>query len=210
MNARRALLGALLIACCFSAVAQGAVAPGAAAASASSVPPALSGAALIKALRMGGLVIYFRHTATDFSRRDDAMKGYDDCANQRLLSEQGRTDATLLGQRIRALKLPVAEVLASPMCRTMEHATLTFDRATPTPELREADAGDYPGLKQLLGKPVAQCANRWIVGHGIPFRAATGEPQLAEGEAVVIRPGATRWAVLARITIGQWSSFPQR
>ena len=209
MNARRALLGALFAACCFSVSAQEAEAPRAAT-SASSMHPVLSGPALLKALRIGGLVIYFRHTATDFSRRDDAMKGYGDCANQRLLSAQGRTDATLLGQRIRALKLPVGEVLASPMCRTMEHATLTFGRATPTPELREADAGDYPGLKHLLAKTVAQGTNRWIVGHGTPFRLATGEPQLAEGEAVVIRPGSTVWVVLARITIDQWSAFPLR
>jgi hypothetical protein len=209
MNARRALLGALLTACCFTGVAQNAQAPRAAL-PASAVHPALSGPAIVEALRRGGLVIYFRHTATDFSRRDDAMKGYDDCANQRLLSAQGRADATLLGQRIRALKLPIGEVLASPMCRTMEHASLTFGRALPTPELREADAGDYPGLRQLLAKPVAKGANRWVVGHGTPFRIATGEPQLAEGEAVVIRPGSTQWAVLARITIDQWSAFPLR
>ena len=207
MKARRALLGALLMACCFSGVAQDAGAPRAAP-SASSAQPALSGSALVKALRRGGLVIYFRHTATDFSRRDDAMKGYDDCANQRLLSAQGRADATLLGQRIRALKLPIGEVLASPMCRTMEHATLTFARALPTPELREADAGDYPGLKRILAKPVARGSNRWIVGHGIPFRIATGESQLAEGEAVVLRPDSTHWTVLARIKIDQWAAFP--
>ncbi len=207
MNARRALLGALLTACCFSGVAQDAEAPRSAP-SASSVRPALSGPALVKALRRGGLVIYFRHTATDFARRDDAMKGYDDCVNQRLLSAQGRADATLLGQHFRALKLPISEVLASPLCRTMEHATLTFARARPTPELREADAGDYPGLKQLLAKPVAKGANRWVVGHGTPFRIATGEPQLAEGEAVVLRPDSTHWTVLARIKIDQWAAFP--
>ena len=104
----------------------------------------------------------------------------------------------------------MAEALASPMCRTMEHATLTFGRATPTPELREADAGDYPGLKRILAMPVAKGSNRWIVGHGIPFRIATGEPQLAEGEAVVIRPGPTHWTVLARVTIDQWPAFTLR
>ena len=206
MNARRALLGALLTACCFGAVAQDSEAPRTAL-PASAVHPALSGPAIVEALRRGGLVIYFRHTATDFSRRDDAMKGYGDCANQRLLSAQGRTDAKLLGQRIRALKLPIGEVLASPMCRTMEHATLRFGRATPTPELREADAGDYPGLKRLLAQPVAKASNRWIVGHGIPFRIATGEPQLGEGEAVVLRPGSTHWTVLARIRVDQWAAF---
>lgn len=175
-------------------------------------PPApqgelLSAADLMPRLRRGGLVIYFRHTATDFSRRDDAMKDFDDCDNQRPLSAQGRADAALLGQRIRALRLPVDEVLASPMCRTMEHARLSFGRATPTPELRERQDGDFPGLKRLLALPVPAGRNRWIVSHGIPFRAATGLPPLAEGEASVFRPGAGEWSLLGRITIDAWPAL---
>src|SRR5262245_26603035 len=45
----------------------------------------LQGAALVRALRAGGLVIYFRHTATDFSKNDREMRGYDDCDHQRPL-----------------------------------------------------------------------------------------------------------------------------
>src|SRR6478672_10676044 len=41
-------------------------------------------------LKKGGYVIYFRHAATDFSKPDGAMTSYDDCANQRLLSADGR------------------------------------------------------------------------------------------------------------------------
>ncbi|HYJ96621.1 MAG TPA: hypothetical protein VEX14_01055, partial [Burkholderiaceae bacterium] len=58
------------------------------AAPAASAPPAerssypvagtrLEGAALVRALREGGLVIYFRHTATDFSKNDRGMRDYD-------------------------------------------------------------------------------------------------------------------------------------
>lgn len=164
----------------------------------------LSSAELIELLRRGGLTVYFRHTATDFSRRDDAMKNFDDCENQRPLVAQGRTDARMLGERIRALRLPVGEVLASPMCRTMEHARLTFGRAAPTPELRERHDADYPGLKRLLGLAAPSGTNRWIVSHGIPFRAATGLAPLAEGEAAVFRPDAGAWTALGRITIDEW------
>jgi Histidine phosphatase superfamily (branch 1) len=167
----------------------------------------LEGRALLSALRAGGYVIYFRHTATDFSRRDDAMTGYDDCANQRLLSPQGRTDATAIGRRIAALKLPVGEVLASPMCRTMDHARLSFGRATPTPEIREGRSDDYPGLKRLFATPVRTGTNRWIVGHGIPFRAVAGPPHLAEGEAVVIRPLGSAWTVVARVSVPDWAGL---
>src|SRR5512139_851093 len=53
----------------------------------------LQGAALVRALRDGGLVVYFRHTATDFSRNDREMRDFADCERQRPLNEQGRRDA---------------------------------------------------------------------------------------------------------------------
>jgi broad specificity phosphatase PhoE len=135
------------------------------------------------------------------------MKGFDDCENQRLLSEQGRRDAIAIGQRIRALGLPVGEALASPMCRTMDHARLMLTNVTPRNEVRETQNGDYAGLKQLLATPVVRGGNRWIVGHGIPFRAVAGAPHLAEGEAAVISPGTTGWTVVARLTVNDWQSL---
>ena len=174
----------------------------------SSAPAAgeqLEGRALLRALRAGGNVIYFRHTATDHAKNDAAMRSMSDCANQRLLSAQGRADAKRIGVQLRALKLPQGEVFASPMCRTMDHATLAFKRATPKPQMREGGAEEYPGLKRLLAEPVPAGSNRWLVGHGIPFRAVAGPPHLAEGEAVVIRPLGNGWAVLARLAPDDWA-----
>ena len=170
---------------------------------------ALAGRALANALRQGGYVVYFRHTATDFSKNDAGMTSYTDCANQRPLSPQGRADARALGERIRTLKLPVGEVLASPYCRTMDTATLAMNRATPANEIRESDGGSYPGLKRLLATPVAAGTNRWVFGHGIPFRAVAGAPHLAEGEAAVIQPGGDRWTVVARLTLSDWPALAQ-
>ena len=167
----------------------------------------LQGPQLLAALKRGGDVIDFRHTATDFSKNDSAMKGFDDCENQRLLSEQGRRDAIAIGERIRALGLPVGEALASPFCRTMDTARLMLGKVTPRNEVRETKDGDYAGLKQLLAAPVARGGNRWIVGHGIPFRAVAGEPHLAEGEAAVIRPGTTGWTVVARLMVADWQAL---
>jgi hypothetical protein len=176
----------------------------------SSAPDArhrLQGAALVRALREGGLVIYFRHTATDFSKNDQAMRGYDDCANQRPLSDQGRSDARAIGQRIAELRLPMGEVKASPMCRTMEHARLMLGAASPTHTMRELSDGEYLGLKQLLSARVPAGTNRWMVGHGNPFRAVAGPPHLAEGEAVVLQPLGDRWTVLARVTVADWATL---
>lgn len=163
--------------------------------------------ALGAALRQGGYVIYFRHTATDFSRTDAAMQHYGDCANQRLLSPAGREQARQIGAQVRRLGLPQGEIYASPYCRTMDTATLALGRATPRTEMREQEAGDYPGLKALLARPVAPGGNRWLFGHGTPFRAVAGAPHLAEGEAAVIRPGGTHWTVVARLLPGQWAEL---
>jgi broad specificity phosphatase PhoE len=183
-------------------------APDAIASATSSAPDstqAIGAPALVAALRQGGHVVYFRHVATDFSRTDEGMKGYGDCDRQRLLSAQGRSDARAVGKHIRALRLPVGEVLASPYCRTMDTARLMFGTAQPRDEIREAQAGDYPGLKRLLAAPVAPGTNRWVVGHGIPFRAIAGAPHLAEGEAAVLRPRGTGWTVVARVPVDEWA-----
>jgi phosphohistidine phosphatase SixA len=165
---------------------------------------------IVEELRRGGYIIYFRHTATDFSKSDSGMQGYDDCANQRMLSDEGRAAARMIGDHVRALRLPMGEVLASPYCRTMETAQLAFKRAEPKAEIRESEAGDYAGLKRLISMPVARGSNRWIVGHGTPFRAIAGPPHLAEGEAAVIKPGGSSWTVVARIPQEGWAGLEKR
>jgi len=124
-----------------------------------------------------------------------------------MLSAKGRSDAKTLGDRLRKLKLPMGVALASPYCRTMEHARLSFGRVMPRNEIREAAGGDYPGLRQLLSEPVAKGTLRWMVGHGTPFRGIAGPPHLAEGEAAVIAPGKTRWTVVARLMLEDWAAL---
>ena len=58
---------------CLPAAAQGERAIANAESSAPSAAAALQGPRLLAALRRGGYVVYFRHTATDFSKNDAAM-----------------------------------------------------------------------------------------------------------------------------------------
>ncbi|MEO8740303.1 MAG: histidine phosphatase family protein [Casimicrobiaceae bacterium] len=170
----------------------------------------LSGAPLLSALRAGGLVIYFRHTSTDFGQNDDQMSGFEDCAKQRNLTDRGREEARQIGAAIEKLKLPIGEVLASPFCRTMETARLIFGRATATRAVRGGPARPetpdrYAELRTLLSTPWTQPTDRVIVSHGNPFNAVVGPPYLAEGEAAVIRPlGAQSFVVVARIPKDGW------
>jgi len=172
----------------------------------------LSGTALLSELRKGGYVIYFRHTSTDFSRDDSRSKSDDDCDNQRPLTDKGREEARGIGAAFKELKIPVATVLASPRCRTMETAVLAFGRAEKTNEVRGGPATPdnpdrYAGLRRLLSSPVEPGANRVISSHGNPFYATAGAPYLAEGEAAVIRPLGTDFEIVARVRHDAWSSL---
>jgi phosphohistidine phosphatase SixA len=164
---------------------------------------------LLDALRSGGYVLYFRHTATDFGQNDEKMTGYEDCANQRNLTDAGRADARAIGAAIRSLGIPVGEVLASPFCRTRETAELIFGRYTVSPAVRggpaSAEAGRYADLKLLLARPTPAKVNIAIASHGNPFVAVVGTPYLAEGEAAVIEPmGSAGFRVVARIKKDEW------
>jgi broad specificity phosphatase PhoE len=177
---------------------------------AADAPPALSGPALADALRHGGYVLYFRHAATDFGQNDDNMTSFEDCTKQRNLTDKGRADARAIAERVRGLRIPVGDVLASPYCRTRETAELIFGRETVSNDVRGGpaqtdDAQRYAGLRALLASPVSGRVNRVIVSHGNPFRAVAGALYLAEGEVAVIEPrGKEGFRVVARIPVDGW------
>jgi phosphohistidine phosphatase SixA len=178
-------------------------------------PPALSGSALLDALRSGGYVLYFRHASTDFGQNDDLMTGYEDCSLQRNLTDVGRNEARAIGRAISALHIPIGDVLASPFCRTMESARLIFGRATATAAVRGGpgndDGGRYAELRRLLSTPVAPGTNRVIVSHGNPYQAVVGPPYLAEGEAAVIRADTAKgFTVVSRVRKDEWSTLERR
>ena len=174
---------------------------------------ALAGGPLLAALKTGGLVLYFRHTSTDFGQNDEQMTGFEDCSRQRNLTDRGRDEARAIGVAIKQLALPVGDVLASPFCRTMETAKLIFGRAVSTSAVRGGPATGvapdrYAELRKLLSSPPAGGTDLVIVSHGNPFRAVSDAPYLAEGEAAVIRPlGAAGFRIVARIPKDGWDSL---
>ena len=174
--------------------------------------PQLAGRALGDALRHGGYVLYFRHASTDFGQSDDAMTSFDDCSQQRNLTEAGRAEARAIGAGVARAKIPVGSVLASPYCRTRETAQLVFGRATVANAVRggpaNAEAHRYDELRVLLSTAPPAGSNIAIVSHGNPFRAVVDGPYLAEGEAAVVQPlGAQGFRVVARIKPDGWSAL---
>src|SRR6266850_3868320 len=128
-------------------------------------------AALLGELRQGGYVLYMRHASTDFSQNDAKMTSYEDCANQRNLTDKGRVEARVVGEHIKRLKIPVGRVFASPFCRTMETARLAFGKAQPMQEARGGpartdDPKRYDGLRKLLASQPSPGTNTVISSHG--------------------------------------------
>jgi phosphohistidine phosphatase SixA len=166
--------------------------------------------ALAAALRSGGYVLYFRHAATDFSRNDAKSRGPTDCANQRNLSDKGRSDARTIGKALQDLAVPVGQVLASPMCRTEETARLIFGKSEPSvavrgdPAFPSTDPRRYDELRKIFVTPVPEGTNLGIASHGNPFHGVAGPPYIAEGELAVIKPTAGDFVVVARVRPQDW------
>jgi phosphohistidine phosphatase SixA len=165
---------------------------------------------LVEELRKGGYVLYLRHTSTDFSRNDANMASFEDCANQRPLTDKGRDEARALAGHLKRLRIPIGKVYASPFCRTVETAMLAFGKAEKTNEVRGGpvrtdDPGRYEELKKILGAKPMSGHNNVVSSHGNPYMAVFGGPYLAEGEIAVIRPETA--TPVARIKLEDWAAF---
>ncbi len=180
----------------------------------------LGGKVLVEALRAGGLNIYFRHVATNWSQSDDLRNRDDwlscDPTGMRQLSDAGRADAVAVGNAMRKLEIPVTQVLASPYCRTMETARLMdLGAVEPSTEVMNLRAAEYFGgraaivatAQRLLSTPPPVDGNRVIVAHGNVASAAT-PAYPAEGEGLVFKPdGAGGFILLGRIEPKQWAEL---
>jgi broad specificity phosphatase PhoE len=167
---------------------------------------------VVERLRSGGLILYFRHAATDQSRPDDPRPDLSDRGTQRNLSDLGRRQARDIGAAIRALAIPIGDVLASPYARTRETGELAFGpgRVRPSQDLMNEA---YPGtddadlarrLRRLLGRRPPEGRNTVLIGHGFNITEATGVT-IAEGECAVFQPtdeGGFR--LIARVTADRW------
>ena len=169
---------------------------------------------LVSSLRAGGLVLAFRHAATDFSKPDQDPVDLARCATQRNLSAQGRAEARAIGRAVRRLGIRVGPVLASQFCRTRETARLAFGRATVHPALLNTITTEHNAawrrqirnVRRLFGTKPAPGTITALVTHGVVVSDTTGQT-LEEGEALVIRPlGNSRYRIVGRVLAGEWAT----
>lgn len=156
---------------------------------------------LIAAMQDGGKVIYLRHAATNQQEIDTGRLG--DRRGQRNLSAAGIQQAKEFGRAFRELRIPLGDILASPVFRARDTAELAFgaDRITVTLDLV---ADEYAGQQframleataRLLRLPPARGTNKLLVGHRTPLEMVTGtsfpDKVLPEGAMAVFLPGVT-------------------
>lgn len=88
-----------------------------------SAEAALTEPELWDALKSGGHVALLRHALAP-GTGDPAGFDVDDCATQRILSDQGRDQARRIGARFRESGVALASVFSSQWCRCLETARL--------------------------------------------------------------------------------------
>jgi len=150
------------------------------------------------ALRKDGAVALVRHGEAPGVGDPQHWK-LGDCNTQRNLDDAGRAQARALGARLKAERIQVARLLASPWCRTLETATLlgvgtvqpepTFSNAFVLSERRgELSAGARALIANWRGPGVLL-----VVTHGANIAALTGRnPATAELVVVAAADGTVR------------------
>ena len=196
---RRALLGAALASAAVPVWSQA---------------PAADAPALLKALQAGGLVVYFRHGATNQGGVDriDWPR-----SRQRLLSAEGETQARTVGQVFQRHRLGVDEVLASPFARCHDFAQIAFGRVQDDRQLLgllSQDSGRQQRIDHslaLLRRAVVAERNRVVVGHSSNIQQTTGV-FLPEGGAMLVRPDTKAeggFSVLGELRPADWAALAQ-
>jgi phosphohistidine phosphatase SixA len=175
---------------------------------------ALSGAALVKALQGGGYVLVMRHAASPQTSPTASEADAGNPNHERQLDETGRTTASAMGQAIKALHLPVGVVWSSPTYRALQTARLA---GLPTPQTApelgdrgasmQATASDQSAwLKAKAAEPPKAGTDTLIITHFPNINAAFGQAAagIADGEALVFKPGQPEQGPVARIRIEDW------
>ena len=157
------------------------------------------------ALRAGGHVALVRHAGTGGGSGDPPGFRLDDCATQRNLTDKGRAEAGLLGERFRAEAVAVGKVLSSQWCRCIETVALmglgtpelapTFNNAfTLRDRVDELTAGARAIVAAWTGPGTLVVAT-----HGANILPLTGVMP-GEGSVVVVKAdAAAKLRVLGRI-----------
>jgi phosphohistidine phosphatase SixA len=201
-------LVSLLRTCVLAAAAAGMVSSNAGA-------QALSGNDLVNTLRQGGYMIVMRHANSPQTRPDATTAAPGNTGLERQLNENGHKTARAMGEALKTLRIPVGEVLSSPTFRTLETvrdvglgAAKTYNElGDGSPEYPLSSYEDGARFMRARAAEVPRAGtNTFIVTHlpNIEYGFGDSFSDVAEGEAVVVRPDGTNGTPVGRIKIDEW------
>lgn len=159
--------------------------------------------------REGGNVFLMRHASTEPGTGDPPNFTLGNCATQRNLSERGRREARLVGERFASEKVQLTRVSTSAWCRCVDTAQLAFGSAKPqvwsalNSFFQGQGDGDAQGREVLQAVAALRASDNWmLVTHQVNITQLTGVYP-AMGEILLTRPvsgTAPSLRVLARWT----------
>jgi phosphohistidine phosphatase SixA len=177
---------------------------------------ALSGKALVAALRTGGYVLVMRHASSPRTPPAPAQADADNVERERQLDDQGRASARAMGEATRRLHIPIGQVLSSPTYRALETIRLarlgqpkTYAQLGDGGQSMQADPTGTRAawLRAKVTESPTPGTNTIIVTHfpNVNEAFAKDATGLADGEALVFRPNVHGGAALiGRIKIEDW------
>lgn len=168
---------------------------------------------LMRSMRQGGYVVYFRHGLTNWSEKlreqqNNATRRFDlaNCASQRNLSEEGRAEARMIGFSLSAMRIPVGKVFASQYCRPAEHVAIIAGRQPDERVFWLTGLGrpeTLPRLRERVSTPPEPGTNVILGDHGDLIYNVT-DWVIEEGDAVVFRPEPPSFRFIAWIRPHEW------
>ena len=166
---------------------------------------ALTGKALVDALRGGGYVIYMRHAKYG--------KVTEQCTEPNLVPE-GEAEAKKVGTALRERKIPFGAVRASQLCRAIETARLLeVGPVESTADLNPAkkeDAAAHASRNKLFAEPPKRGTNTILVSHVQNASDPKDEVAAVLCELVVFKPDGRGGAqAVARIRPEDWEKLPR-
>jgi phosphohistidine phosphatase SixA len=166
----------------------------------------LRGEVLMKALQTGGYTILLRHARTDWSYKEEIGTIPAERGKQRNLSADGVRDAALMGAVLRKYRIPIGEIVASPMFRARETAEYAAGTPSVSMALRVFPSTDEQGA--LVAAAPKAGTNRLLVTHHFVIEKhvpGIRPGDVGESEAAVVRPtGDGHVALVGRITLADW------
>jgi hypothetical protein len=169
----------------------------------------LKGRALLSELQRGGYVIFFRHMNHLETLPPGVHHSALPCQGPVYLSEKGKRDADEVGSFFRAQKIPVGELISSPMCRVAESADRAFGESKKEPRFRGESTPEMNGMPTLAShfrQPVPRGENKVLFAQVTGMLALAGHPIVEQGEAVIVRP-SEKPVIVARVKADEWKAL---